>query len=313
MADNLKTMTTSDSHTLFYREWKADDGNDKKIAMILVHGMTEHSLRYEEFAHFLNKNGISVFAPDLRGHGNTGKGDERGWYAEKNGWMRTCLDVIELTHSVKSLNHFTKFVLFGHSMGSYLSREIISSFPSEFDAAVFSGTGMPTFVMKAFGPMVSSIERKRIGAKTPSEFMNKMSFASFNKHFEKKGESHTGFEWLNRDEKEVQKYIDDPDCGFVCTSSFFYDFIRGIIHATSKKVASSVRKDLPILFVSGDEDPVGDFSKGVIKASKRYIKAGINDVTVKLYKGARHEIAFELCKNEVMSDVLNFIKDKCEN
>ena len=310
MRDTLTSINTSDSHTLYFRQWDEVE-NDKKIVMILVHGMTEHSYRYEEFAHFLNQNGIAVFALDLRGHGNTGKGEERGWYAEENGWMRTALDVIELTHMVKSLNKYDKFVLFGHSMGSYLSREIISSFPNEFDAAVLSGTGMPTFTIKAFGPMVSAIERKRIGAKTPSTLMNKLSFASFNKHFEEKGKPSNGFEWLNRDEKEVQKYIDDPDCGFVCTSSFFYDFIRGMIHCTSKKAASKVRKDLPILFVSGDEDPVGNFSKGVISASRRYIKAGVEDVTVKLYPGARHEIVFELCKGDVMRDVLSFIDEKC--
>lgn len=303
-------MTMSDAHKSFYRIWNdVSDSNNKNINLILVHGMTEHSARYDEFARFLNSNGISVYALDLRGHGKTGEGKERGWYADKDGWMRTALDVIELTHDVKSSYPTYKTVLFGHSMGSYLSRQIISSFPDEFDLAIFSGTGTPNAVIKIFGPFVSWCDKLFNGAKRPSKFMNNMSFASFNKPFKKKDGTTTGFEWLNRDEAEVQKYIDDDDCGFICTSLFFYDFIRGMISATSKKVASKVNKDMPILFISGDKDPVGDFGKGVMSAVELYKNAGVKKVEFKLYKDARHELTNELNKKEVFEDVLKFIND----
>lgn len=305
-----KYMTMSDGRKSFYRIWNdVNKDNNKNVNLILVHGMTEHSLRYDEFAIFLNKNGITVYALDLRGHGKTGNGYKRGWLSEKNGWMRTILDVIELTHDVKSEFPTYKTVLFGHSMGSYLSRQIVSSFPDEFVAAIFSGTGTPNWVVRTFGPFISSCEKFRIGSKTPSKFMNNMSFNSFNKPFTKEDGSVTGFEWLNRDEKEVQKYIDDPDCGFICTASFYSDLIRGVNKATSKKSASKVNKDLPLLFISGDKDPVGDYSKGVMKAVELYKNAGVKKVEYKLYEGARHELTNELCKDEVFNDVLNFIND----
>lgn len=313
MAYELKEIITSDMHKSYYRVWKdIDVDKNTNIILVLVHGMAEHSLRYDEFATFLNQNGITVFAPDLRGHGLTGKGEERGWYAEKNGWMRTALDVIELTHDIKSEQPLSKVVLFGHSMGSYLSRQIISSFPNEYEAAIFSGTGTPDAVIKLFGKAITAFEKKRVGAKTPSYLMNLLSFASFNKKFEKDVAEPTGFEWLNRDNKEVKKYIDDPDCAFICTASFFYDFIRGMLSATSKKAAQNVRKDLPILFISGDNDPVGSFGEGVKKAAELYKNAGVETVECKLYKDARHELTVELCKKEVFEDVLKFIKDQCE-
>ena len=303
-------MTMSDGHKSLYRVWNtvSDDVN-RNINLILVHGMTEHSGRYDEFARFLNLNGISVYALDLRGHGKTGEGSERGWYAEKDGWMRTALDVIELTHDVKMSYPTSKTIIFGHSMGSYLTRQIISSFPDEYSLAILSGTGTPNWIIKGFGPMVSWFDRLFNGKKNPSKFMNTMSFASFNKPFKREDGTVTGFEWLNRDETEVQKYIDDPDCGFICTSSFFYDFIRGMRSATSKKSASRVNKDMPILFISGDKDPVGDFGKGVKAAEELYKNAGVKTVEMKLYKDARHELTNELCRQEVFNDVLSFIVD----
>ena len=305
----LKSMTMSDGHISYYHAWTDVNKNcDKKINMFIVHGMAEHSLRYDEFATFLNNNGIAVYALDLRGFGKTGEGKERGWYAEKNGWMRTALDVIELVHDVKSTQPTSVAVLFGHSMGSYLSRQIISSFPNEFALAIICGTGTPGAVIRIFGRPLTRFEKFRIGAKTPSKLMNKLSFGSFNKPFEKETDNPTGFEWLNRDQNEVKKFIDDPDCGDICTASFFYDFIKGMCMATSNKAVHRVNKDIPLFFISGDKDPVGSYGKGVIKAASSYKKAGVKSVNIKLYPNARHELIVELCKDEVFNDVLSFIK-----
>lgn len=305
----LKNMTMSDGHVSYYRAWtNVSSRNDKKINMFIVHGMAEHSARYDEFATFLNENGITVYAPDLRGFGKTGEGKERGWYAEKNGWMRAALDVIELVHDIKSTDPTSTTILFGHSMGSYLSRQILSSFPNEFSLAIICGTGTPSAAIKIFGRPLAWLEKVRIGAKTPSAFMNKLSFSSFNKPFEKGVDSPTGFEWLNRDKAEVQKYIGDPDCGDVCSASFFYDFLRGMCKATSRKAVQKVNKDIPMFFIAGDKDPVGSFGKGVIKAASSYKKAGVKSVSIKLYPDARHELIVEKCKKEVFNDVLSFIE-----
>lgn len=299
----INTFNATDNKKIYYYQWR-ETAPYCNINFFIIHGMAEHAARYNEFAEYLSSFGIRVYALDLRGHGSTAKDDIKGYFAPSLGWLRVCLDIFEFKKSIKA-DKSVKNVIFGHSMGSYIAKSVISLYPKEFDACVLSGTGYPNAIIKLFGRPITLIDCLINGKKNPSHLMNCLSFSSFNKKFEKDGD--TGFEWLNSNQKEVEKYVNDKNCGFVCTSLFFYDFIRGMLFSSSKACIKEIKKDLPILFVSGSDDPVGSFKKGVLKSAEVYKNIGIKDVRTIFYDNKRHEILLEDVKDDVYRDIKEFV------
>ena len=137
-----------------------------------------------------------------------------------------------------------------------------------------------------------------------------MAFGAYNRKIKN---SQTEWDWLTSNQESLQNYIDDPLCGFVPTAGLFRDMFTGIKYISSSKNVKRVNKDLPIFLIAGTADPVGDYGKGVLRAHKGYMDAGLEDVTLKLYNGARHELIGDFCKEEVYSDILNWIRKKSEN
>ena len=258
--------------------------------------MAEYSDRYEKFARYLNKKGIAVFANDHRGHGATASEDEIGWFAETGGWDRIADDAFELADFITSQYGATTTFLMGHSMGSFLARTVMVKHPDFYTGVIIMGTGCGKGLVGKFGKMISKHQIKKYGSKAAGKVMNNLAFGSYNKPF---NPAITDFDWLSRDQKEVEKYIKDEKCGFLCTNGFFYDLLTGIEVANSRENAESLPKDLPLLIISGDMDPVGDFGKGVKKVYNLYANAGIVDVTLKLIPDARHELLNEINKKEI--------------
>ncbi len=267
--------------------------------------MAEHSDRYAKFAEYLNTLGIAVFAADHRGHGATASEDEIGWFAERDGWDRVADDAFELANFITSQQYVNTTFLMGHSMGSFLARTVMVKHPDFYSGVIIMGTGCGKGIVGKIGKLLCKREIRRNGSKSPGVLMNKLSFGAFNKPFEPTA---TDFDWLSRDAKEVEKYIKDDKCGFLCTNGFFYDMLNGIEFANSKANAETLPKDLPLLIISGEMDPVGDLGKGVQKVYKLYTSAGIADVTLKLIPGARHELLNETNKKEVYEILANWLE-----
>ena len=294
MAD--KVFTCSDGHVLAYNLWLPSPNIEIKAFLQILHGMAEHSDRYARFAEYLNKQGYAVFAADHRGHGATTTEDDLGWFAEKDGWERVAADSFELANYVTTQYDANMTFLLGHSMGSFLARTVMVMHPDFYSGVIIMGTGCGKGLLGKMGKLICKSQIRKNGSRSPGVTMNKLSFGAYNKPFEPTA---TDFDWLSRDAKEVEKYVKDEKCGFLCTNGFFYDLLTGIEFANSRSNAGKLPKDIPLLIISGEMDPVGDFGKGVRKVYDLYVNAGMMDVTLKLIPGARHEILNETNRKEV--------------
>lgn len=297
----------SDNHGLSYNLWIPDEKTKIKAVVQILHGMAEYSDRYDKFAKYLNTKGCVVFAADHRGHGSTAKDGELGWFAPEDGWNRIAEDAHELEIYISSQFENLPVFLFGHSMGSFLARTLMIKYPDLYKGVIVMGTGCSKGVVGKIGKFICKQQIRKNGQKSSGVLMNKLSFGSYNKQFEP---VRTDFDWLSRDTKEVDKYVNDPLCGFICTNGFFYDMLSGLEFANDKTQIAKIPRNLPILLISGDCDPVGDMGKGVEKVYKLYKDAGIKDLTLNLIPGARHELLNETNKKEVYGILSSWLLER---
>ena len=287
---------------ILYRVWKTDN---TAATLHIYHGMAEHSLRYKGFAEYMNKLGFTVFCHDHMGHGGSLDGGLEGYFNDKDGWAHACQDALDIDEIIKKEYSNVPHFLFGHSMGSFMARTNIIDHNDLFAAAVICGTGGSQGAIGAIGKGLAAFRQAIFGAKHKDEMLNKMIFGAYNTKFKADGD----FAWLSKDRKEVEAYIADPLCGFTCTSSFYKDLVGATIIANDLKKAERIRKDLPILLISGKNDPVGAFSKGVKSSAEMYRKAGIKDVRLSIIEDGRHEILNDDTKDETMRIVSDFYKE----
>jgi alpha-beta hydrolase superfamily lysophospholipase len=298
---------TYESDVFAYR-WMPGEETPLRAIVQIAHGMAEHAARYERLAKALCEAGIGVFANDHRGHGKTaGDMEAVGFFAEADGWDLVVGDMRQLTRIIREENPGVPVFLLGHSMGSFLSRTYITHYGSEVNGVILSGTGGDPGLLGKVGLLVARWEKWRRGPRTKSPLLNNLSFGGFNKAFKP---NRTDFDWLSRDEAEVDKYVADPFCGGIFTAGFFVDLIGGINFIHGAEQIAKVPKDLPLLLFSGSLDPVGDNTKGVRQVYDGYKKAGITDVTVRFYDGGRHEMFNETNRDEVFGDVIQWIDER---
>lgn len=292
-----------DGKEIKYYKWITTK-NTKGIVQI-VHGMTEYALRYDYFAEKLSKNGYTVYAHDQRGHGETSLVvEERGYIADSEGFDVLVEDVKELTDIIKEENPKVPIILLGHSMGSFVTQRYIELYGDKINGVILSGTnGRPDKITK-LGILISKIEIMLRGRKAKSKLMDKLSFGNFNSNFKP---NRTDYDWLCSVEEEVDKYIESSMCGFICTTSFYYDLIRGLWKINKIENLRKIPKDLPIFIFAGDKDPVGKFGKGIIRLYNDYKELGIEDLKYKLYKNGRHEMLNEKNKDKVIEDLIEWI------
>lgn len=281
-----------------------------KGAIQIIHGMAEHSARYADFAEYLVNKGFVVYASDLRGHGLTARTIENtGFFATGKGWDIVIENIYQLSEIIKKEYPDIPLYLFGHSMGSLLARGYIARYPSMADGAILSGTSYNPAVLLWLGKVVANIQRIFAGKRHRSRLLDTLSFGKFNSSFKP---AITKFDWLSRDEKQVELYLKDPYCGFICTASFYSDLFSGILKIQKRKSFSAENKNLPILIISGEMDAVGDFTKGVKKIFTLYKEGTMKDVEIKIYKESRHEILNETNREEVYFDVSSWLSNKIE-
>jgi alpha-beta hydrolase superfamily lysophospholipase len=305
------TFKDKDDIEIFVYKWEPD--TPPKAVVQIVHGLAEHAKRYARVAEALCNDGYVCYANDARGHGKTA-----GDLTEKtlegnagvlgpNGWRGVVNDLHELTSIIKKDYPNLPIFLIGHSWGAMLTQDYIQDWGNELKGVILSGTNgkVEALVIKA-GRLILKGEIKKLGPTEPSQKMYDMNFKS-NNHDWDMDEGATGFEWLSRDKDEVQKYIDDPWCGFISPANLWLEFLRGFEKIYDSKQEQNIPKDLPIHFISGSLCVIGDKTKSVMAMINRLNKYGIKDVTYKFYEDARHEIFNEINRDEVYQDVINWL------
>ena len=268
-----------DGKKIFVHEW-LDVENPKGFVQI-VHGMTEHGARYDGFAKFLNEHGYLAAADDHRGHGYTDP-DTLGYSAGENMFFDTVKDEGALTDYYKAKYLDLKYFIFGFSYGSFLTQRYISDYGDKVDGAVIGGSNKKKDFEVYLGALAAGSGNK----KKPAKFIEEQSFGNYSKKFQ-------DGEWLSNDAENNAAYHADKFCGFTCSKKFYADFFKGLKSLYTKKYAAGLRKDLPVLLVSGADDPVGDMGKGVKKLFLYYKKAGMTKVEMTLFEGSRHEFLNE--------------------
>lgn len=283
------------------------DAEPKAIVQI-AHGIAEHVDRYTEFMEHLAANGYLAVANDHLGHGKSLRpGEPLGFFADEDGWDYVVADMVKLHDRISGEYPGLPHIMFGHSMGSFLTRTYIIKHPDKYDAAILSGTGQQAKALVLGGYAAAAASVKLYGPRKIGDKLNDLAFGAYTKGIEN---PRTSFDWLTRVDSEVDKYIADPLCGFVTTVSLFRDMMGGVKFITNQKNINTMSKAQPIYFMSGDRDPVGDYGKGVDRAYKAFCKAGLHDVMMRLYPGGRHEMLNEENKYQVYKDITAWLDDK---
>ena len=279
------------------------DGEIKAIVQ-LVHGISEYTARYAEFAEFLNSQGILVVAEDHMGHGlSVTEKTPRVYFC--GGWFGAVEDTCKLMRDTMEEFPGVPYFIYGHSMGSFMTRTILARYPdSGITGAVICGTGWQKSALIKAAKAMAQVVCKTKGDTHPSKLMRKLAFGSYNDKIE---HLRTPLDWLTRDRKSVDAYIADPLCGGVASAGLMGDMMDGFAYNQDPQNLASMDKELPVFFIAGDGDPVGDYGKGVRYSAEMFRKAGMKRVDVKIYPLCRHEVHNELNKEEVYQDVLNWM------
>ena len=279
----------------------------------IAHGMAEHALRYGRFAKALNEAGYAVYAHDHRGHGKTiaqandqGDNENQGFFAEKNGWALVVDDIHGLNQKIQSDHPSLPITLFAHSMGTFISQQYAAKYGETLAGLILSASIDNAGFLRNIGMIVAKLERLRICARVQSKLLDAMSFGDFNKSFKP---NRTKFDWISRDTTEVDKYINDPLCGFIVTTQLWIDLLQGLGTMAQPSTRDRVPNALPILLITGGDDPVTKKGKTVDELKLAYEKAGVRNVSAKKYTGGRHESLNETNRDEITADIVDWLRD----
>ena len=302
-------FTSADKKTLIHVNQWTPLGREIRGIVQIAHGVAEYGARYELFADYLCRNGFVVVANDHLGHGLSRVEDRPMVYlGDGNGWDNVVEDMESLRVRTAEVFPGKPYFFFGHSMGSFLTRTYLIRHPGTLTGCVLCGTGHMKALIVAAGKMVADAEIKRLGRTAYSERIDQLAFGAYNTRF---APNRTAFDWLSVNEKNVDAYINDPLCGGRTTLGLFRDMMGGIGIITDRANMAKMDKNLPVFFIAGDKDPVGDMGKGVETAYRCFKKVGMRDVSIKLYHGLRHEILNEKTNQYVFLDVLNWLEHYC--
>ncbi|MGB1013516.1 MAG: lysophospholipase [Nannocystaceae bacterium] len=297
------TVTSRDGIDLHVYRW--GEPSVARAVVHICHGLAEHAGRYARLGRALQSAGYVAYAHDHRGHGKSASSDDQlGFYAYDHGWDRLLDDVDTVTDWIVDRHPRTPVVLIGHSMGSFAAQHLIARNPGSYHAVVLSGSSdRPLLPLEAGGRFLARAERLRQGPKGRSKLLDMLTFGSYNRKIRN---PRTKFDWLSRDEAEVDSYLADPRCGFLATNQLWIDMLDAISQLRPK-MRSKIPSDLPLLVMSGDQDPVGEYGKGVKKLVANLRAEGLTEVTEHLYTGGRHEMFNETNREVVTADLLAWL------
>jgi alpha-beta hydrolase superfamily lysophospholipase len=299
------TFKADDRKELFVHRWLPDEGTRVRGVIHIAHGMAEHGGRYARAASELTAAGYAVYANDHRGHGKTAKSDdELGFMGRPNGFARAVRDLSELVAHEKKEHPSLPVFLFGHSMGSYMIQRFMIQEGRAIRGAVLSGSSGKPDALASAGKVVAKLERLRLGERGKSKLLTNLSFGGWNRQF---SPTRTEYDWLSSDPAEVDRYIDDPRCGFPVSTELWVELLRELEEIARPENQARVPKDLPVYIFSGSRDPVGGNRKSVEQLVSAYRAAGIKDITLRFYPDGRHESLNEVNRDEVTRDLIAWL------
>jgi alpha-beta hydrolase superfamily lysophospholipase len=284
--------------------------------LLIVHGMTEHSGRYDVAARFLAERDIEVWAPDLRGHGLTADlsvnsaalGGLLGHCADKNAFSKILSDIDGIAAEIQKTYPALPLFLMGHSWGSFIAQGYIQSYGRSIAGCILSGTRGEGGVDVSLGSPFLTVFGALRGVRARSRLTMWLADGAYNRAF---SPNRTPFDWGSRDEKEVDVFINDPLCGELASIGFYRDLTRCLLRINNPKNTKKIRRDLPIYIFSGSADPVGHFGKGPTALVKKYQALGIHDLEFVLYPGGRHEMLHETIRGEVLEQLFRWLDNHC--
>ena len=305
------TYDSRDNETKIHAiRWIPQKGEIRGVLQI-VHGMVEHIDRYNDFANYLAENGFVVVGNDHLGHGASVKQDsDRGYFCKKDGETVLIRDVHRLKKLTQKAFPGKPYFILGHSMGSFIARKYIMEYGKGIDGAIVMGTGSKPLYLLKLGVCLTKALSKIHGEKYRSKFINNRAFGSFNNQF---SSTRTEHDWLTKDTEQVDAYESDERNNFIFTLNGYETLFKIFIYIQEEKNFVNVRKDLPVFFMSGAEDPVGDRGEGVKKAYELLKKVGYSKLDIKLYQDDRHEILNESDKDVVYKDLETWIMQQISN
>lgn len=293
--------------TLYGCTWAPEHRSPKAVVQ-LVHGISEHSGRYDDLAEYLAEQGWLVASEDHLGHGNTPqRPEDLGFTADTDGWIKMTENVKAFRDLIGNQHPDLPYLMLGHSMGSFLARSYLIRYPSTLQACILSGTGQVPGAVLTAGLAACAIERARLGTRRYSPVLNLLGFGAYNRQFKP---ARTPYDWISSSEAEVDRYMADPFCLTKASTVLMTDTLRLVRFNQRKDHLAQMDPATPILFLSGQQDSVGDNGKGVTKAYRAFLSAGCTDVTLKLLPGARHEAHHEVNKEEVWKLIEDWLTSK---
>ncbi len=296
---------SSDGKTQIHAvKWEPE--GEVRCVLQISHGMIEYVERYEAFAEYLTQRGVVVVGNDHLGHGESVVSKEfLGYFAPEYGSDLVVEDLQQLRSKTQMEYPGVPYFMLGHSMGSFLLRKYLTIHGEGLSGAIVMGTGTQTDMTVKTGKAVCKLIARFKGWRHRGGFVERLVFSGNNKKFETEGAS----AWLTKDREIVSSYVKDPRCTFQFTLNGFYNLFDTIYYINRPEHIAAIPKDLPLFFVSGEDDPVGDYGAGARKAYETYVQAGISEVTFKLYSSDRHEILNELDRENVYKDIYGWIQE----
>lgn len=302
----IKLPSNDGVHTLNVVAWLPDI--EIKAVLQISHGMIEMIERYEDFALYLNKSGFAVYGNDHLGHGKTaGKDEDLGYFCPENMSATVIEDLHSVTKYAKKQHPNVPYFLLGHSMGSFMARRYLMTYGDELTAAIICGTGRQPKVKLTLAKLIANIQKVFTSDRHRSKLMKKLAFGHY---LDKIDNPRTPSDWLTRDEKIVDFCLENKYCNFEFTINGYRTLFDVLTFIQKDENISKIPTNLPIFFIAGDADPVGEYAKGVKDVYNKYRAAGISDIDIKLYPQDRHEILNELDREIVYEDALNWLESK---
>lgn len=299
---DMEVLSTDGIHTLKGRVYLPDENVRAKGYFQIVHGMTEHIDRYDGFMRIIAQNGYICFGFNHLGHKGTADDSELGFIAEKQGYKYLVDDVATFYAAVSNKYLAKRYILMGHSMGSFIVRLFAQKYQGTLDNLIICGTGN-NCASALLGVGIAKILEKIKGSHYCSDLLEKIIFGSYNFKFD----GPSDYEWLTNDREIIEKYENDKYCTFRFSVSALKDLLMLTYLSNRKKWYKNIEKELPILLIAGDKDPVGFYGTGVKSVFRKLKVSGAKDVNIFLYKDCRHEILNDICKEETTQDILDFI------
>lgn len=305
MQSSTATHNASDGTAIHVHAWTPDEGAGVRAVVHIAHGMAEHGGRYARLAGALTKVGFAVYAHDHRGHGKTAQAGDLGHFGDRSGWRKVVGDLRTLVSSEMDAHRGLPFVVLGHSMGSFMTQDLLFDMSDRLAAVVLSASSGKPSPIAAAGRLIARAERLRLGNRGKSPVLEMLSVKTFNKPF---APNRTECDWLSRDEAEVDAYVADPLCGFECTTTTWVELLDALGRISSPELQATIAKKLPVYILAGSEDPVSERTRGLRQLIGAYERAGLRDVTQRIYPGGRHEILNETNRDTVTAELITWLE-----